>query len=762
MEKKFLQLDEEAEKLFRELGGIDTSNRNISSAGVSGGLIEGDKEQDQIRTMLMQLLHLVTSYFKEVRFHEGVKDSEKDIFQQISEIIRKLSKRSDISRFIYIKFRGFPSDSKASAKADYVIEFGNIAIDLSVATAMTKRLGLQYSHLSKQLDQSFQMLSNHSINTLYMEIPELDASFSDKLNQLWNCICIISRFPLALKRDIPIAFERKGENPLFLPIVLNEKGLPDQNLTLVAGLNNIEPKAMQEMIRKIYAWMQDPKQAAHTAGLTSVYNAIFEIPTLRAKLKKPPIEINNIKWMLMDGVPTKVSEEKAAVARLVMDKLGKSPQLAAEAIQSVYGSDYQQIDTKRLGDRVKIASHLLSKIDGESDSKIQTEILVNIKDRFEEIPEEVFDQIQVKKSEIRFQAGEKETVVADVPKKLVNIIGFYKIRSGIKTKLKKMTREVIDFDAQDYEVLAKDFKISAKDAKDLVTLLKSCFDNQGHFRKSVFQKYIPEFAKYESKVFEFLWFYLKETPHRNDRVAFLNSFQLLILQMKKPEIAIKLIFKEVFDKPTQVNFTDRNAFMLMNMLVRTYNKEMNLDIEMTPEEVLLVVNGLNQTVCEMVVKMIEKDQEKIIQKIESIHELLEEAIHNGTAGNKNMSYRFLLALEREALIFLALVGGRVSRTIIRSAILKYGKTNNPIYQNHSNPMIPVLLVQHLRVIVRCLNRMAEREDYSLMEAIQEQEDAFKRLSKGPVHEDKVRRLMEWVQIFIETLIGSPKKVQNHR
>jgi len=39
----------------------------------------------------------------------------------------------------------------------------------------------------------------------------------------------------------------------------------------------------------------------------------------------------------------------------------------------------------------------------------------------------------------------------------------------------------VDFDAQDYETIAQDFDITPDDAGTLVQLLKSCFNEKGHF-----------------------------------------------------------------------------------------------------------------------------------------------------------------------------------------------------------------------------------------------------------------------------------------
>ena len=106
------------------------------------------------------------------------------------------------------------------------------------------------------------------------------------------------------------------------------------------------------------------------------------------------------------------------------------------------------------------------------------------------------------------------------------------IKHGAKKKMKDIVHRVVDFDDQDFETLAKDFDVSVKEAEELIELLKSCFDESGNFRKGTFGAIIPEFARFERRIFEFLWHYLKETLHQNDRSAFLNSLQLLVDRTK--------------------------------------------------------------------------------------------------------------------------------------------------------------------------------------------------------------------------------------
>jgi hypothetical protein len=66
------------------------------------------------------------------------------------------------------------------------------------------------------------------------------------------------------------------------------------------------------------------------------------------------------------------------------------------------------------------------------------------------------------------------------------------------------------FTDDDYAIIAEDFAITDEDARELLNLLQSSFDSEGHLK---------EFAKYERNIFQFLWHYLKQINNRQDRVS---------------------------------------------------------------------------------------------------------------------------------------------------------------------------------------------------------------------------------------------------
>ena len=70
-------LDDEAEKLFREIEGIDSA-RDLESfsdiADLLSDCLQAEEERlDKWRVHLVEAAHLISSFFVEARFQDGVK-----------------------------------------------------------------------------------------------------------------------------------------------------------------------------------------------------------------------------------------------------------------------------------------------------------------------------------------------------------------------------------------------------------------------------------------------------------------------------------------------------------------------------------------------------------------------------------------------------------------------------------------------------------------------------------------------------------------
>ena len=725
-----------------------------SSRISNGHLNASEAQMDAWRILLVDLAYLLSSYFVDIQYWEGMK-SEKDTFEQLSRTLRKLSQLPENDGRILIRFRGFPSGKKQSEKSDYVVLYGNITVDKDIANAVTYRQGIHMSHLAGRLSRSFDIFSQHGINTLYLNLTDLSPLAQERLRV---CLHIISHYKQALKTSDPIVFENRGKR-VHLPLVYDENNQPDLNLILMAGLNGLTPKASERLVRQVSAWLQQSEQQASSDQYISVYNAIFRAKNLEDKLIKPPIEINNIKWLKVDGGQKVVfdgqdeSSEASFVPQAIRDAFGELPDPSAIYPDHIAGLSLDHIDPKEVGQRLQDAFNLIDKVESRSEGwELLEEVIQSIQGRFERAGDSVFDSMIVEKDELKIMAQGKEIAIEGLNKNLLDRIEYYKKRSVFKKKMSAIAGCGIDFDTEDHQDLAQRFDIGAEDIKEIIALVKSCFDDQGHFLKGTFDQHIREFAQYPENIFALLWQYLKEPLERKDRVAFLNSLQLLIAKMNSAKSAVQVLMADFCHDPANVSFSDRNAPMFACILLRRFNKELNLDIEVTPEEVLLVKEGLNAEVVKVVSEIIENHPEVFLEKIQTIQTKINDALKPNATDGEPMPLRYLLSLEREIHILLALVGGETALSVLRNAVKRYGNPYAKIYKyEESRHYFPAFL-QHLKVAIRGLGRIGERIDLAILEDVKIRQKGFLRLGEGLQHENLVVRIMDWINIARQNIM----------
>jgi hypothetical protein len=742
MENKEIQLDDDARQLYQSFEGIETRElsglESLDTNRLAQSLLEEEKQYDAWRLLLGKMVNTLSSYFLSINLSNPA-DKEKTVFNQLEKNYHKFSHRPGQVNPILIRFRGSATNPKVSPQFDYEIIFGHVVLDLDIVDQMTKRIGFSDSSLSDNLLKSFQILSSHGISNLFLKIPKNNT----EIKRMRMALRIFSRYNKASKTNSPIVFTVNGKQASF-GLVHNEKEMPDPNLTLLAGLNRLKPQTISQLAKKVDNWMRHPDAKLSISLHPNVYSAIFSIKKFREKLIASPIEINNVKWMMVESDKEVVSEKMAQVARVAMETSGGSQTDTARVLKSVYGNDYQRINSRQVVERLQLTSGLLTSIEKKpEDNHIEGEVLDNVEKRLDRVNDEVYDDLNVEGKDITSKSAGRETLIGKVHNKLVNLVSFNKRRSVAKKKMKDIVHRVVDFDDQDYETLAKDFDVSVKEAEELIEMLKSCFDESGNFRKGTFGAIIPEFARYERRIFEFLWHYLKETLHQRDRTAFLNSLQLLVDRLKQPKRSISVLLADLCENPAVVKFADRKAFMLANRLVRKYNREL-ISYQITPEDVLLVEEGLDKDVSEYAAWKIDRDREKFFEKIKTMHNRLSQALNSDEEEVKAMDAQYLLAQEREAYIFLSLVGGETARSVLVSAVKEFGDPESEIYHLKKSQVHMADLLQILKVAIRGLGRIGEAKNIYLLERVKSMADELIKLGDSVYHEDVIHQILEWI------------------
>jgi hypothetical protein len=725
------QLDESARRLFDEFAGIDSSdraNKEFSQFGLLESLNQEEKVLDYYRLLLAQ----ATCAFAEILVNSSfvtLQDENNQKIKILVDLLQRIAKSPKFDGKIFCRLRGqqCPSNQDGSESYDYELSFGDFLLDYQVAKIVEEREGRKGTAIYAKLMEAFKAMSVIEIFNFSMDFGE--GTEEDYL-RVEDTIRHLVHF-----------FAKKKSKDWF--VVKDEYDQPNINLTLLAATNNVKSAALQNLVNKIKPMILAAGPGSKLNRFTTVYDVILASRNYRQQLKKMPIEVNNVQWLTQN---LKTSPEQAAravqVSRLVLAKYGSNPKMASEVMASIDSEGYTDIRTEVMGKRLSLATDFIKLTEESTNSEVlRDEALKNIEQGLDYISDEIYDSISIKDNEVSSTNNEGHKTKWSIHEKILSLLSFFKQRSTTKKKIKDITNKNVVFSSEDYSVIAKNFKITKLEAAHLIDLLRACFDDSGRFRRAFFERNIPEFVQYESKVFEFLWHYLKELATRLDRVSFLNSLQLLVARLKRPEDALKILLLDIFGRASAVNFSDRNGLILATILLRYKNREERSNVELTPEEVLLVRSGLNANMVKVVLAFLTKNKEYVIQKVRKITTILFSASALEISEDGEMQPRFLLYLLRELVIFLALIGDDSSLAIIHGLVSEFGNPDSAYYRNmkdKENLRQSLLLLQ---VAARALKRFNYPQAEEIFKEIAKKEDLFFSLHDAPAYLKNVKKVL---------------------
>jgi len=746
-----VSLDSEAQKLFEQFGGMETwkasSRSGQGSDGLAQSLLQEQKRLDTVRILLIQMTCLISRYLADDSFALKV-DTETKVFQRLADVITQLAK-SAVGHLggAFIRYRGNPSDPQLPEKYDYEVVIGNTAVDCHMAPRIARRSGTQAAKLPDQLIDAFAILSDYGVNNIFIQISDHMAEY---LPAMQLSLKILSGFKQARQTGVPIVVGANDKH-LSIPLVKDENMFPDPNLTLVAGINRLSSRSMENLVEKVDQWLRRQDKMPAAKKYAGVYNAAIEMPKLSAQLKKPPLELNNVKWLITESDEEAVSLEKAYIAQLVMDTAGATPQKVAKMIKSVYGDDFGKINKIMLGERLNLSSDLLVAVEQHGkEAKFKKEVLVNLQERLDQVKDHVIDDMQVREATGEDCKDGKSVPPDVVHSQIYGMVKFYKGRSATRKKMVGLVHRPIEFKSQDFQILAKDFRISIEEAHTLVQELKRCFTDNGHFIRRNFMAAMDHFRQYEQKIFAFLWHHMKDAILPEDRVPFLNSLQMLTAQMNQPKRAFKVLLEDICSDPEKVQFSDNKAVMLANLIVHRPDKAL-ADYEITPEDIVLNRHSLDAMVVEYASWRIEKETETFFTKVNTIHTKLAEALSLGQTSEKQIPASVLLNLERELYIFLSMVECDTGKSILRSAVNEYGAPGAHIYHLKESEKFMGGLLQNLRVVLRGLGSVGSKSDVAILEGVKEHNEDFQRLKNDRLFRSQARLISEWADEAIKII-----------
>lgn len=746
-----VSLDLEAQKLFEQFGGMETwkaaGESGQGAEGLAQRLLQEQKRLDNVRIQLVQMTYLISRYLADDSIAHKVGDESK-VFQRLADVISELAKTAGSHLGgAFIRYRGMPVDPELPEKYDYEVVIGNTSVDCHMAPRIARRSGTQATKLPDQLIDAFTIFAEYGVNNIFVQIPD---HLPEYLPAMQLSLKILAGFKQARKTGMPITVGPEGRDQK-VPLINDENMYPDPNLTLVAGINRLSPRAMENLVEKVDQWLRKQDKMPTAKRYAGVYNAAIELPKIRAQLKKPPVELNNVRWLITETDSESVTLEKAYIAQLVMDTAGATPQKVAKMIKSVYGDDYGKINTVMLGERLNLSSDLLVAVEQRGkEEKFKKEVLVNLQERLDQVKDHVIDEVQV-----REDTGEERKAGKPVPSDVVHsqifgLVKFYKGRSATRKKMVGLVHQPMEFKTRDFQILSKDFRISLEEAQTLVQKLKGCFLESGRFSKRNFQDSVDHFKQYEQKIFAFLWHHMKDAILPEDRVPFLNALQTLTAQMNQPKRAFKILLEDICSDPEKVQFSDNKAVMLANLIVHRPDKAL-ADYEITPEDIVLNRHSLDGMVVEYAAWRIEKDTEVFFTKVNTIHNKMIEALALGQTSEKQIPASVLLNLERELYIFLSMVECDTGKAILRSAVNEYGVPGAKIYHLKESEKFMGGLLQNLRVVLRGVGSIGSMNDVPMLEQVKERNEDFQRLKNDRQFRSQARLISEWADEAVKII-----------
>jgi hypothetical protein len=436
----------------------------------------------------------------------------------------------------------------------------------------------------------------------------------------------------------------------------------------------------------------------------------------------------------------------AGLARGIRDAFPNSPGEADCALRSLDGEDYPQIDAEALGQRLALMTRLLGAMQtNPAGQPLMEAALQRIQSGMEKLPADLLADIVVQGNVVKTWDGAQEKVIGQVTDQLAGAIDKARDRVAAGHKLQRGDGEEPLYLSRNVAALAEYFDVPLEDMEAILKIFLSCFDQRGNFQKTTFEKQVPSLARFHKKIFFVLWEFLKDMPRRGDRLPFLNSLQLMIKELKQPIQALRILLTDFTGDPAQVAFPDRNAMMLAIQFLRTYTKEISVDIELTPEEILMVKAGLDPKVVNYAAWKVDGDQKRFLSKVVTVRKNVLAALDAGHSLVQPLPARFLLALEREVHIFLAVTGGDIAGSVLHSALGVYGNPESAFYGKEDSRQHLSALLQHVSVLIRGLGRVGAEGDLALLDQIKQHEEEFARMSSDPRHAALVRRVIGWIE-----------------
>lgn len=381
-------------------------------------------------------------------------------------------------------------------------------------------------------------------------------------------------------------------------------------------------------------------------------------------------------------------------------------------------ADYDGMDAESFLNQLRTFSLILNQLENKDAYQQMVNILAGLlRIGIYKVSGDALEAVTILRDALKIKVGHRTTLVGTMNRELSMIVSIGKEACLTEKRLAVIEKLINQPTDENLGAVSLAFQLPVKETERIMFLAHNGFGENKEFIHSAFEMSLDELAFHGSHAFELSWCVLKNIAGRKDRIAFLNALQRLISRMQSPKPALCFMLADFCRFSDTVVLSDRNIIMLANVLLRTYNKELDVDVEVTPEEVLNVRNGLDKDIVTYVQLRIDKLETRFAAKVRTIHEKLIALLQNPPLATADFSIRHLLFLEREIYIFLSLLAGKTARMILISALNEYGDPDAGIYRYPRSAAYLPIFLQQLKIIARGVGRIGSMSDAVLMQKI---------------------------------------------
>jgi hypothetical protein len=728
--------------------------------------------EDRWRILIIEAVHLLGLLIIHAR-HARSARATNVLFDQFVRHLNILGSMPEHDGAVLIR-KVTVGDRGASATPNYQILFGDLMLRGDSALEVGRSGQGRAAQLGGALHQAFGCFAEHGIQTLYLRLPDRSDSQIDRMRLALN---IAARFRQASDNHTSITFRYYGRT-VTVPLIRDRHGAADPNLTLLAGLNGLTGANMRELIKQAQAYCNLESIGKEAPHETNWFDLILNVRSLRTHIVRPPLEINNTPWSLprtakVAGYPLepgggtvgKASNRADQFetdapgrpmqfgAQFLIDRLGSPDGEILQAIEALFAEDYSSLTPTQLGPRLLLISRLLYVLEDKvSDSSVAERVLSHLSACLDWIPESVRLCITMQRKGMRIGSGRNALLIGMVHPRLSDLITMVKERVLTRRKIEAVQAFVFGFKEPEAANLAERFEIGLPDVRAITALLEACFDSQGRFGYPAFEARIDQMASYESIIFEILWCLFKRTADRKERLGLLQAIRQLIARLEKPKRAVRFLLSDICQNPFEVKHLDRNAFVLANILACADNRHANSELNRTSAGVLAIPKGTHRRIQKYAAWRLDFDQVCMLTKIRTIGDMLQRTAEARDSEKPLLfDYDFLIALEREIFIFLALVGGQTARIILRHALARYGRferedpdSRHPL---HSLPAVQ----SQLLIIIRGLGCIGTERDLDLLREFERKIMDMQTSKTNYFHHNADRRILEALTLSIKAI-----------